>query len=87
MKIVLLPNYNISMEEVLFPAADLCEHISLPRVFSSGVSVMKMAFNGGLVLGSHCDIILELVREVEYENLFTFGLRPEEISARLEDVS
>ena len=60
LKLVYFPNYSISLEEVLFPAADVGEQNSTAAQFSSGISLLKIAFNGGLICSTVCDIISQM---------------------------
>jgi starch phosphorylase len=64
MKVIFIPNFNVSTCEILVTSADLSQHISTPGTEPSGTSNMKYIMNGGLILGSRDGANLEIEREI-----------------------
>ncbi|TYI27368.1 hypothetical protein ES332_A05G173200v1 [Gossypium tomentosum] len=81
LKLVFIPDYNVSVAEMVIPGADLSQHLSTAGHEASGTGSMKFLMNGCLLLATADGSTIEMVEEIGQDNVFLFGAKAHEVVA------
>ncbi|MBN2037536.1 MAG: glycogen/starch/alpha-glucan family phosphorylase [Chitinispirillaceae bacterium] len=81
LRVLMVPDFSLSLAEAIAPAADLFEHLTTPLFEPSGTFALKLAVNGAVTISSLSGSMIEYAEKIGKEYIFTFGKRGEELAA------
>jgi starch phosphorylase len=79
LQVVFIPNYNVTVAELIISASELSQHISTAGMEASGTSNMKFALNGCLIIGTLDGANVEIREEIGNQNFFLFGVQADDV--------